>query len=271
MPKTLLAFHGETKRVEGDNQSANETFEVGIKQTLYHKQLRKMREALNMSQPEFAEAVDMSLPLYRQIELLQRFPSEAQAEMIASYLDVDTRWLFPEWSASITDIARQYPREGSVTITPLMLASPEVLKLETEHSPEEAADRGILSERVAKFLEVINPRQQKIVRMRFGISPYEKTHTLEEVAQEFGCTRERVRQLEAKALKILEKHKEAEPMKTFILSPEQIAEREWIGDNRQTIERAFMKRYKTYGWPWELKWKELARECYRESIQTKKS
>lgn len=50
-----------------------------------------------------------------------------------------------------------------------------------------------------EVLKALNPREQKIIRMRFGLEDG-VAHTLEEVGQEFGVTRERIRQIEAKAL-----------------------------------------------------------------------
>ena len=56
-----------------------------------------------------------------------------------------------------------------------------------------------LPEQTRKVLATLTPREEKVLRMRFGIG--EKTdHTLEEVGQEFAVTRERIRQIEAKAL-----------------------------------------------------------------------
>jgi RNA polymerase primary sigma factor len=69
-------------------------------------------------------------------------------------------------------------------------------------SPVEAAIRGNLSELTHKVLATLTPREEQILRMRFGID--QKTDcTLEEVGQVFAVTRERIRQIEAKALRKL--------------------------------------------------------------------
>ena len=71
-------------------------------------------------------------------------------------------------------------------------------------SPSRIASLQLLRSHVQAVLQVLNPREQKILRMRFGLDDG-VAHTLEEVGQEFGVTRERIRQIEAKALeKILE-------------------------------------------------------------------
>jgi RNA polymerase primary sigma factor len=72
-------------------------------------------------------------------------------------------------------------------------------------SPEESAIYELMKGHVEEFLDILPPREQKILRMRFGLENG-RSHTLEEVGQEFGVTRERIRQIEAKALKKLERH-----------------------------------------------------------------
>ena len=66
-------------------------------------------------------------------------------------------------------------------------------------SPEESATNQLLKEQVNDVLSSLSDREQKIVRMRFGLDNG-KSHTLEEVGQEFAVTRDRIRQIEAKAL-----------------------------------------------------------------------
>ena len=69
-------------------------------------------------------------------------------------------------------------------------------------SPVEAAIRGNLGEQTRKVLATLTPREEQILRMRFGIG--QKTdYTLEEVGKQFAVTRERIRQIEAKALRKL--------------------------------------------------------------------
>ncbi|KKU47083.1 MAG: RNA polymerase sigma factor, partial [Parcubacteria group bacterium GW2011_GWF2_46_8] len=65
--------------------------------------------------------------------------------------------------------------------------------------PDQIVSSKILSEELRKVVESLNPREKKIIEMRFGLIDG-VTHTLEEVGKEFGITRERVRQIEAKAL-----------------------------------------------------------------------
>jgi len=66
-------------------------------------------------------------------------------------------------------------------------------------SPEEAAIQKDRAERVQVILATLTPREEKVLRRRFGIGE-ETEHTLQEVGEEFGLTRERIRQIQAKAL-----------------------------------------------------------------------
>lgn len=77
---------------------------------------------------------------------------------------------------------------------------------EESDSPETAATKQLLKEQIEIILSTLPEREQKIVRMRFGLNGG-KSHTLEEVGQEFGVTRERIRQIEAKTIGKIRKHK----------------------------------------------------------------
>ena len=82
-------------------------------------------------------------------------------------------------------------------------------------SPEEAATGQLLKEHVTEMLSALSEREQKIIKLRFGLEDG-KSHTLEEVGQEFSVTRERIRQIEAKALAKLRKHRDARKLHDYI-------------------------------------------------------
>ncbi|MEI7818666.1 MAG: RNA polymerase sigma factor RpoD [bacterium] len=82
-------------------------------------------------------------------------------------------------------------------------------------SPVDAATYELLKEHINDTLSLLTPREQKILRMRFGLE-VGRSHTLEEVGQEFGVTRERIRQIEAKALAKLRKHKDSKRLKDYL-------------------------------------------------------
>jgi RNA polymerase primary sigma factor len=85
--------------------------------------------------------------------------------------------------------------------------------------PIDAAVKSALALATEEVLEKLTPREEKVLRMRFGIG-MNTDHTLEEVGKQFGVTRERIRQIEAKALRKLRHPSRAKSLKTFAESPE---------------------------------------------------
>jgi len=81
-------------------------------------------------------------------------------------------------------------------------------------SPSQMAARELLRDRLKEILIDLSPREQKILEMRFGLKDG-VTHTLEEVGQEFGVTRERIRQIEAKSLERMRQHKSSRKLKGY--------------------------------------------------------
>ncbi len=84
-------------------------------------------------------------------------------------------------------------------------------------NPQDAVINMDLSEQTRKVLASLTPREEKVLRMRFGIGE-KSDHTLEEVGQDFQVTRERIRQIEAKALRKLRHPSRAKKLKSFIES-----------------------------------------------------
>ncbi|MCR5428021.1 MAG: RNA polymerase sigma factor RpoD [Lachnospiraceae bacterium] len=81
--------------------------------------------------------------------------------------------------------------------------------------PAEAASATILREELLKVLETLTEREQKVLRLRFGLDDG-RTRTLEEVGKEFNVTRERIRQIEAKALRKLRHPSRSKKLKDFL-------------------------------------------------------
>lgn len=80
--------------------------------------------------------------------------------------------------------------------------------------PDQTASRTLLKNHVTEILDELSPREQRILKIRFGLDDG-VTHTLEEVGQEFGVTRERIRQIEAKALDKIRNQKNLGKLKDY--------------------------------------------------------
>ncbi|KAB2954578.1 RNA polymerase sigma factor RpoD [Heliorestis acidaminivorans] len=82
-------------------------------------------------------------------------------------------------------------------------------------APAEAASFILLKEQLEEVLETLTPREMKVLRLRFGLDDG-RSRTLEEVGQEFGVTRERIRQIEAKALRKLRHPSRSKKLKDYL-------------------------------------------------------
>ena len=81
--------------------------------------------------------------------------------------------------------------------------------------PSEAASFTLLKEQLVDVLSTLTPREEKVLKLRFGIEDG-RTRTLEEVGKEFNVTRERIRQIEAKALRKLRHPSRSKKLKDFL-------------------------------------------------------
>jgi RNA polymerase primary sigma factor len=88
----------------------------------------------------------------------------------------------------------------------------------TIQNPAEAVININLREITEEVLKTLTPREEKVIKMRFGLGPNGSEHTLEEVGQHFAVTRERIRQIEAKALRKLRHPSRSRKLKAFLES-----------------------------------------------------
>ncbi|MBQ2792129.1 MAG: RNA polymerase sigma factor RpoD, partial [Oscillospiraceae bacterium] len=82
-------------------------------------------------------------------------------------------------------------------------------------APAEAASHTLLKEQLSDVLQTLTPREEKVLRLRFGLEDG-RSRTLEEVGKEFNVTRERIRQIEAKALRKLRHPSRSKKLKDFL-------------------------------------------------------
>ncbi|GAI37124.1 unnamed protein product, partial [marine sediment metagenome] len=81
--------------------------------------------------------------------------------------------------------------------------------------PADAASRQLLKEQIEEVLSTLSPREQKVLQLRFGLEDG-RSRTLEEVGKKFSVTRERIRQIEAKALRKLRHPSRSRKLKDYL-------------------------------------------------------
>jgi len=86
---------------------------------------------------------------------------------------------------------------------------------DTIDTPEKQASHRILTEQITSVLDELSPKERKILELRHGLTDEGVCYTLEEVGREFGVTRERIRQIEAKALEKIRTHERAKQLKSY--------------------------------------------------------
>jgi len=129
-------------------------------------------------------------------ELTQQLGREPSKEEIAKILEVSTAKIEEALKAVQDPISLQTPiGDESTTIE-------EFISDKDSPTPYSDTERNNVTKHILRVLNTLTPREAEVIRMRFGIG-FEKDHTLEEVGRHFSITRERVRQIEAKALRKL--------------------------------------------------------------------
>jgi RNA polymerase primary sigma factor len=103
----------------------------------------------------------------------------------------------------------------------------DFIESDSDFSPSDTVTNNDLKERVREVLKSLTPREEKVLKMRFGIDVASE-HTLEEVGKDFSVTRERIRQIEVKALRKLRHPSRSKKLKTFF---EKEFDQEFFDDN----------------------------------------
>jgi RNA polymerase primary sigma factor len=152
----------------------------------------------------------MSKLMQAKRNLLQNLGREPSPEEIAAEMGVEVDKVHHLIKVSQDIVSLETPigddKRGSILA--------EFVEDEKETSPSLEAGRSLLREILKKILVDLSPREQKILSMRFGLEDG-VTHTLEEVGKEFGVTRERIRQIEAKALEKIREHPDLKKLKGY--------------------------------------------------------
>ena len=145
-------------------------------------------------------------------ELTQQLGREPTNEEIARKLDVPTKKVEEVFRAIQDPIALQTPIGDEDTELEDFIGD------KNSPSPYSDAEKTETSEQIQKVLKTLTPKEEMVIRMRFGIGA-DRDHTLEEVGRHLSITRERVRQIEAKALRKLKHPSRLKALKRLTVTP----------------------------------------------------
>ena len=183
-----------------------------------------IRQAITRAIADQARTIRIPVHMYEQLnrltrvqrQLFQELGREATDEEIATELTKVTE----------TEITAERVREmRKVSQEPVSLETPigeeedshlgDFIEDKAAPRPDDAANRQLLSEQIVATLESLSAREQRVLRLRFGLDDG-RQRTLEEVGAEFNVTRERIRQIEAKALRKLRHPSRSRKLKDYL-------------------------------------------------------
>jgi len=154
------------------------------------------------------ETINKYKKIERQLEQqLERSPTPEEVSKIMG-IDVDKARGIVKISQETTSLETPVGKEEDTKFS-------EFIPDENTLSPFESASRELLKENLDEVLNTLNDRERKVLELRFGIEDG-KSRTLEEVGKEFGVTRERIRQIEAKALRKLRHPSRSKRLKDYL-------------------------------------------------------
>ncbi len=144
--------------------------------------------------------------------LLQELGREPLAEEIAAEMGLEVEKVHHIRKIAQKAVSLETPVGEDKDKQDSVLA--EFIRDDKTIAPNTEASRKLLKERLKEISSELTPRELKILGMRFGLEDG-VMHTLEETGEEFGVTRERIRQIQAKALEKLRKHRELKKVKDY--------------------------------------------------------
>lgn len=190
----------------------------------YNARLIDARKAKRWTQKDLSQLTSISTSYLGHIETLRAIPSQQMMDEICSALGLSEDYLFP---LSLMEALR----DGLFDHRVAELEEKQIIRLtearragllprgitedEALEAVDRALDRDLLKEKLPDVLGSLAPREQKVLELRFGLNDG-RSRTLEEVGKEFHLTRDRIRQIESKALRKLRHPSRSRQLKEFL-------------------------------------------------------
>ena len=193
-----------------------EDFGLGVKTSIYNNELRKRRIALGMEQKDLAKKIGKTNSVISHYETFKNYPDKKAAAKIAKILNCDIETIFPAWLQEYKLKKSSVDREVKIDCISIDSGKAQYLLEGNDDSFIDKTENSLLASKIKEAINALTDREQRILTLRFGLDD-SKPHTLEEVGQEFSVTRDRIRQIEAKALAKIRKNKPiAEVLHSFL-------------------------------------------------------
>lgn len=178
-----------------------DNFKIGINRRIYNKSLKDKIESSGLIAKEIREKTGINETFQSYIINFKRNPSEHEKAMLAIVLECPIDEIFPEKYDLLYEKISPIVRDMELKVDFIKLNAPEVLQIQAAEDVEfieRQADNAIYKRMFDKAKEELTPREREVIRLRF-----DESKNLEEVAEIFSVTRERIRQIEAKALETM--------------------------------------------------------------------
>jgi len=144
-------------------------------------------------------------------ELSQHLGRDPLPEEVASEMGIELEKIYTIQKISQDTVSLETPVGDDEDKSSLGSFIPD----DTIESPDHSASHRILTDQIQTVLDELSPKERKILELRHGLTGEGICFTLEEVGREFGVTRERIRQIEAKALEKIRAHERAKQLKSY--------------------------------------------------------
>ena len=229
---------------------------IGFQVNAFNWRLRRAREAKGWSRAELARQIGITPNVVGDAERLRRV-SDASREKMALALGVPEDVLFPGEVDAL-------PKDGPPQIE-LSLTREDVTSLaEPDAYVEmiEGAEREALRSQLFSALDTLTPRQRRVLSMRFGLDDG-APRSIEETCQQFGVSRERIRQIEAKALRKLRHPSRTRPLRSYLPEYPHFEPQPQAGEcQRQDEQGTCHDRFEMPGWMKEARAGDLKRPMF---------
>lgn len=197
--------------------------ELEIEVRVRNNLLKSRRTALGLTQREVASSLGKGGFYYGALEAMSKKPTDKYGRWLdvviklAEFFDATPEELFPESLRAIEQV--KAVRHVNVVDVPALIGIGDYSARQLE-SPDVAIGKAQLTKAVDTVLATLTPREEKLLRHRFGLGHDEEPHTLAETGSFEGVDRERARQIGIKTLRKLRHPSRSEMLRDFIETPD---------------------------------------------------